>query len=314
MKITILDTSNCDWKPIAQKFHDKNSVNICSDNWNSDVIQIVERIGSESSSAEVYKLKVGEYPEMAGKILPIISDESIRNNLNEIEIAQYLSDLNDPHFPFVYGSSYCENTIYSENSLFVEDSYRYFLYRNLITPSLSTSQKKRLLHKCRVENLDSLKSEFGDVPIGSHVLLSSLSFCDLRSFPQCFSDIVITENIWEYIIIEILKTIKLLNEDLNIMHGDLHMGNILLNVTVNNELSVPVIHDFGKSKKMDEWSMYDRITDVGTFFNDLLINPFIPEKIKNKISILNNYVDEVKFNDLSFPIMNIVQHKFLNIL
>jgi hypothetical protein len=73
--INEIDVSTNIWKEIAGNF--------CSDKWSEyddwNKITIVERIGSESSEGEVYRVELkGKY--YAGKIMPIISDKSYEKN------------------------------------------------------------------------------------------------------------------------------------------------------------------------------------------------------------------------------------------
>lgn len=299
-----------------------NITSICSDTWdrNYDGIKIVERIGSESSQGEVYKLKVQTF-EFAGKILPITSDNSIEENENEIDIAVELSNevRNNKtiYFPIVYASTLCEHTIFNKTSLFYNDSYKYAVINNLCNKENMTSAcKKRLM--CKYKNLDisdikALHPEFDNINIPSHLLISELCFSDLRQF------IINNKNdeiFWISIIAHIFEAIKYLNETMNIIHNDLHTGNILLRIvkTEDSMIYQPVIHDFGKSRRIcknEDWSMYDRITDVGKFLYDLKINSNIPNIIKMKCKKVLIFIDQIK-NDLnSRPIIDEIINIFL---
>jgi virulence-associated protein VapD len=304
------------WNTIAG-----NIGSICSDNWNQnyDGIEIIERIGSDSSQGEVYKLKINDFV-FAGKILPIISDKSFEDNQNEISIAKQLSqevkNNNTIYFPIVYDSTFCEKTTFNSKSLFYEDSYKYALYNWLCKKeNMNSACKKRMINKYKNMNVKEIKNlhpDFNDINISSHVLMSELCFSDLRQFSIKYNK---NESFWISIISHIFEAIKYLNENMNIIHDDLHTGNILLRLSKNETddcyTYYPLIHDFGKSRKNDCWSMYDRITDVGKFLYDLKINPNIPDKIKIKCDKLFVFIDEIKNDLVSRPIMQEIIHKFL---
>lgn len=299
--------------------------------WNLEKIQIVERIGTESSQGEVYRLRIGDF-EFAGKILPIISDNSIEDNENEIAIAKELSkevtDGRTIYFPIVYASALCDNTIFSKNSLFYEDSYRYnyrsSLYNVLCQrENMNSACKKRMIHKYKSLSLEELKKIHPEnIHISSHVLMSEICFSDLREYASEYTreyslQIEKDESFWVSIIAHVMKGIKYLNEKMNIIHNDLHTGNILIKIVDNNDCLTnhltyqPLIHDFGKSRRIQCWTMYDRVTDIGKFIHDLKLNPNISNTIKAKCEKIFRFIDSIKTDLTSRPIIDEIIQMFL---
>lgn len=324
-----LDLEISKWNKIAG-----NIGSICSDNWsynNKSKIEIIERIGSESSQGEVYRLKIKDF-EFAGKILPIISDKSKEDNDNEISIAKQLSEevkqKRTIYFPIVYDSGFCEKTVFNKNSLFYEDSYKYSLINYLCQKeNMNSACKKRITHQFKnltVEEIKRLYPEFHDINIQSQVLFSEICFSDLRQFilmaPRFFGNEEIfktkkDESFWVSMIAHTLEAIRYLNEEMNILHNDLHTGNVLLRSLRDNNTCLnyqPLIHDFGKSRRLNCWTMYDRITDPGKFLYDLMImDSNIPDRIKIKCNKVLEYIDKIKNELDSRPIMKEIIDKFL---
>lgn len=88
--------------------------NFC-DPYSENYIQVMKRIGSESSEGEVYEI-LCSHSTMALKLLPISSDKDLLKNAKEIEIAKLASrmviDGRSRNFPKVYGSGRCADTYF----------------------------------------------------------------------------------------------------------------------------------------------------------------------------------------------------------
>ena len=276
--------------------------NFCSDKWNENNIKIIERIGSESSEGEVYKLKIGQ-DMIVGKILPIMDTKSLLKNQNEMEIAKKMSDevllKNTIYFLLVYKTLYCENTLYNPKSKFYENSCKYVLYQD----------NKREFWRNKNKSLDELNlNNLNNLEIPSNILISEIAWGDLREFTSRFK---IEYEHCDYILKHLFNAIKFLNETMNIMHNDLHMGNVLILLNNNLQIYIPLIHDFGKSEKMKTWTMYDRITDIYKILYDMSLNPNIPNSFKNKIQKLLTYIVDIKFNENSYPILDKIHQLYL---
>jgi serine/threonine protein kinase len=279
-----IDVSTDVWKGIAG--------NVCSDKWNDEKIDwnkisVVERIGSESSEGEVYRLEL-KGQEFAGKILPITSDKNYEKNENEISIATELSG--SPFFPTVYASSFCQRTKYNVRSRFYEESYKYFLFEK-VCEGMKKSEKTRMKYKYKNYSIEELKSIFpNEIDIASHILISEIAFSDMRQIAKYY---YVSEKNWLRLIINVLEGIQYLNEEKSILHGDLHCGNILIKI---GETSVPLIHDFGKSERCSFTTMEERITDPQKFIYDLTLHPDVPEALKEKLEHILNFLSNLKEN------------------
>lgn len=149
--INELDVSTDIWKESAGNF--------CSDKWsdngNTDwnKITVIQRIGTESSEGEVYRIEL-QGKEYAGKIMPIISDRSYEKNENEISIAKELSDYS--YFPKVFTAGLYTKTRYNEKSKFFEDSYKYFLFEK-VCEYMNHASKIRTKRKYKNTTVKELK-------------------------------------------------------------------------------------------------------------------------------------------------------------
>ena len=286
--INTLDISTNIWNEIGGNF--------CSDKWIKDndwnKITVVERIGSESSEGEIYRVEL-QGIQYAGKIMPIISDKSYEKNENEISIAKELSG--NSYFPKVFAAGFCTKTKYNENSKFFENSYKYFLFEK-VCEDMNRAIKIRTKHKYKDTTVKELKKIYSEeVTIGSHVLISEIAFADLRQICKYY---YVSEKIWKEIILRVLQGIKYLNEDKNILHGDLHCGNILIKI---DDKTSPLIHDFGKSIRTNFLTIEERITDPEKFLYDLTLHPDVPISLKEKLEEILKYIRTIT---TVYPIMN----------
>ncbi len=286
-----LDISTDVWNKVAGNF----SQDII---FKAGNIIVLGRIGSESSEGEVYRIQI-EGREYAGKIMPIHSHKSLEKNENEILIAKELSGLK--YFPIVYTSIFCSNTKYNEKSLFFEDSYKYFLFEK-ICEDKTKACKTRMKHQYKNASIEKIISTFNiPINIGSHILISEIAFSDLRQICRYYT---LNEKVWRFIILNVLKGIKYLNEEKNILHGDLHCGNVLIKVSEKNQVKIPLIHDFGKSRKCLFNNMSDRVTDAEKFLYDLTLHVDVPKNIKVEIEEILKYISTIYHSKISYPIMD----------
>jgi hypothetical protein len=275
---------------------------ICNSSWNTKLegcpdIIIESRIGSDSMAAEVYKLDIkGEL--VAGKIMPITNFKSQEENKNEIKLAISASNLVvkglSNFFPIVYGSSRCNDTIYSDDSKYIESSMEYGL-KSLISELVPS--KKRFMALTRTKTLEETveftKSNHPDVkipekiPIKSDVLLSELAWGDLGSFVE-YTRGEMSINMWDILIGQIWLAIWDLHRLLNINHNDLHQGNILIMMTSSGVIT-PLIHDFGKSSEVFRWTKINRQDDP-TFITYSLQKMKPPKYILEKLYIVERII------------------------
>lgn len=281
-----------------------------------------ERIGSESTMGEVYKIKFEDY-NVAVKILPIINDSSIKNNKKEIKIAKELSNLvlnnQSTHFPIVYFDLYCDSTYFYEHkkSKFATKSLNYQLYKKLISNienDDSLIDDITLFYKNGMSMLTILndagieqKSIDEISKIESNLMFSELAYCDLFHFVTTliyeYEDIDVRNEIMKQIIQQVLCGIRDMQNN-GIVHNDLHLGNILLLYKpyisdIENKIGnitdlVVLIHDFGKSIKSDKLSNIQKRIDIQTFkieFNKNYKSDFVKTSFDTITEMLDNNLD-----------------------
>ena len=283
-----LDISTNLWSKIPGNFS-KNVKN--AENFRN--FKVVERIGSESSEAEVYRVEV-KGREYACKVMPIVCAKSFDKNQNEMEIAKKLSEF--PYFPKVFQCGYCERTEYNKKSPFLEESYKYF-YLEEMCKYMKKAERIRTKERYIRENL------FGDmkesVNIGCNILISEIYFSDLRQIATRFK---LDEKDWKNMIIGVLEGIKFLNEEQHILHGDLHCGNILIKI---DKKSTPLISDFGKSQYCDFSTLEECIMDSQKFIYDLTLHPDVPNNLKLKLQKILQYIS-------TFPKPDLIMTRIIN--
>lgn len=140
--------------------------------------------------------------------------------------------------------------------------------------------------------------------IQSHILFSELACFDLEYYLNGIFDSKDNSNIIYYLLSDIFKGIQDLQVKLDLLHNDLHLGNILL---INDNDSIYgykiLIHDFGKSRKLiyepdskgcDSKSLihFDKEHDLFYFISKF------EEKLKEYLddSSLNPSLDRTKIN------------------
>ncbi len=182
---------------------------------------VKQRIGSDSKNGEVYMLEI-EDNSFALKVLPIINDDSVEKNRNEIAISELASQMvlenRTIHFPIVYGYDLCENTIFY-NEKFTNNSKRY-------------------------QNNDTK----------SHILIMELGCCDLKQYLKN-NDVSRKEK--DYIKKQCYQAIDDMHRLLGVCHNDLHLANFLLLPFENKYGYIILIHDFGSADFRKEYCTLD---------------------------------------------------------
>ena len=220
-------------------------------------------------------------------------------------------------FPIVYGAGRCNDTKFFENSAFKEPCSLYsfrvlirdkFLDTNIekkkfmLSSRLSKNKKEIINIGRKFTHKINDNDEKIHYKIPSFVLLSEMAWGDLKQFIENYKSSII-ENMYNNIIIQVFLGINDLQEKLNVVHNDLHLGNILMllyegekrrNEGEKETYLTCLIHDFGKSEKISIWTSENRIEDYAKFTDALLTKPEVPHSIKSRLfdlyeNIIRNY-------------------------
>jgi len=304
-------------------------------------MNIEQRIGMESTMGEVYKVSLDNKDEkifLAGKILPITNDNSFINNEKEIRFAIEASELvlnkNSLYFTIVYDFSFCNETYFYTNNdnkfkplylRFYEKSLRYQQFQKLLNLNVNDNIKNKILKFKKslidpdiiVEKL-SLKVQLSN-KIQSHILFSELACFDLNYYLDFLNlnNSLILETLY-HLLKHIFLAIGDMSIKLNLLHNDLHLGNILL---INDEdyRYIPLIHDFGKSRKFKNITSpdsfekeHDLFFFLGKFEEKISDLTFVNEELEYVKKWLGKSLSEVIdiFYDSNetFPILDVIKY------
>ncbi len=304
-------------------------------------INIDQRIGMESTMGEVFKIYKNE-SFLAAKILPIINDNSFKNNEKEIRFAIEASELvlnnKSIYFPIVYDFELCNETYFhTENNAkfksfalrFYDKSLRYQQFIFLLNSNIDNNIKEKILNlkNKKLMNPDEIIEKLNlniKLPdkIQSHLLFSELACFDLNFYLDNFqgekflSEILTFKNL-HYLLLEIFLAIKDMTIKLNLLHNDLHLGNILLINDENSEIGyIPLIHDFGKSRKLKfnelgDIEYYDKQHDLFFFlgkFEEKINDLNILEDSKILKNTLSEVIDVFNESKEIFPILDVIKY------
>ena len=312
---------------------------LCSilDNPQEPPFDIIKRIGTDSTDGQIYLVKLKESDMHAVfKIIPYKNQDTKDAYLNEFKIAQICSNMVKDgvctHFPITYASYSCDNLIFPTDSLLYKEAFKYEVLEHAFqrleelldtddlrdARELKTSVRydigmqnefekiqsiilSRIQDFLQTRNIDIVIDI--DVKIKGYVIVNELGQLDLAQYIYYNKHItkkkILEDEVWFQIIDHILNGIKCLQLN-NILHDDLHMGNVLwLNKT---EGDTWLIHDFGKSKILTEWTLENKRKDIlhfidqvnttnkSTTVNDLLAR--LTSDIK-KLGDVDNFMDVV---------------------
>ena len=111
-----------------------------------------------------------------------------------------------------------------------------------------------------------------------NLLISELANGDIISYSKYLinKSEKLSNNYWFEILEGVLKGIKAMQSD-NIIHNDLHPGNVL--TLIKNDEILPLIHDFGESEiinvAQETWNLEKRSTDIKHFLDTILTTELI---------------------------------------
>jgi hypothetical protein len=273
-------------------------------------IEIIKRIGSPSTMAEVYHTKINNL-DVACKLLPINSSASIKQIENEFIIASLVGKGDEIYFPYVYDKFYINDTyFYNQKCPFIQTDtskdfnssskwYQYYDY--LITNAPHEMIDTIILYKQKYIEPDITRDRLCPdiiIPtnIRSGVLLSEILEYDLSYY---LNTNTLSQKEWIELLTHIFKAIEIMHTKYNILHNDLHLGNILIND------KIPIIHDFGKSRISKFDNHYDKQHDVVYFLGQLLDREDIPTKIRD---LLDPMPDIINNSNNQYPIIDIVKY------
>lgn len=144
-----------------------------------------------------------------------------------------------------------------------------------------------------------------------NILISELANMDLKQFVENHLDThqIIPDNVWFSILEQVLNGINIMQQN-NVIHYDLHLGNVLL--LMKNDDFTCLIHDFGNSSiKMPdfEWRDEDRAYDIlklaslittYKFKGDVTAMNAMSEKMQDFIRQFLNHIIRDKFADSTY--------------
>jgi len=140
------------------------------------------------------------------------------------------------------------------------------------------------------------------------ILISELAQGDLATFIDEIlnKDEILSDSIWFNIIECILKGIKDM-QSVNVIHNDLHIGNVL--VLIKNDRITMLIHDFGNSSINDNWNADERTFDILKFLDNIKTYVFsngkrttssMSSKFQTFIDIFIEFIEKNKSSEPSF--------------
>jgi len=264
------------------------------------------------------------------KVIPIMNNRSENIFNNEMTINRICSgmvrDGESSYFPLMYVAYKCDNIIFPQDNYLYLSSFKYIFLKNVNDNCIEILKKhgkgvelekesRVIKHALRriissINNLQEIKhlvileykkflTKYGiedsipiDVKIKGHIIISELASMDLRQyvFLNRNSKEIISNIKWLKIFDNVLHGIKDLQKH-NILHNDLHMGNVLMlnkNLQNSDEIDTTwLIHDFGKSIILSEWTVPYRRQDVLKFIEEF-------ESTKCKTSEMAEFVNRLK--------------------
>lgn len=138
-----------------------------------------------------------------------------------------------------------------------------------------------------------------DRPLPAYLLVSEMAWGDLSSIA---ARVPLTSAQWFGIVRGILTAIGALQEDLAVVHNDLHFGNVLVALVDTADADgcrtlLPLVHDFGRSYEVEVWMPDDRVRDVEKVIEGLLSLTRLPPAVRAAALELDREVASIHTRD-----------------
>ena len=244
---------------LIQVFFKNNIVNYLND-MSNDTIQ-VNVIGSPSDAGVVFKINHHDLGCFALKLMPIFDSDG----RNELTFSQLLSKNFPTRFPVVYCQAAHVSLLRTSGSVIgipaknwysgsTANSLKFEKHQKLYDEVVKFNQKMNYPDNAFHCNILVSRLYWGDLLAFFHSNMisasSSSSSSSLSTFNRCeqsdpcrvLSRMKDDVPSWKRILTTILDSIHILRK-WNIIHGDLHCGNVLLEFD-----GTPIIHDFGTTQ------------------------------------------------------------------
>jgi len=284
--------------------------------------RVISRIGSASVNGRVYEVEqTNTHARVALKFMTV-------NNEHECRLASYLGSLNPLYFPRVVSWQTCPNVIVREENqvnsdAFIEHAERQFIKSYIIENMIGTAiEKKRM--RINLRNIhgtnNSIFRQIRDLGV-SHEIIQGIQAHRGIAMTVMASELMsgdfatfIKENPRSTeiprLIGEVFAGLRTLVRE-QIVHEDLHLGNVLIRSDVDGNLTA-VIHDFGESTT--DRSPYEHIKDIVKFLDSLIY--LLPREYEEIIASSRIMVDDIQIrkgndidaNDMKGLLRNLQNH------
>lgn len=302
-----IDLTNKDWGvyPRSPINDVPESFDVCGE----DQFVIVQRIGSSSLNGRVYEIerKPGRHFTPVRLALKIFEDDGG----SESEIASMLGSRYPDNFPRVVSHGTCPHVILrNENDCGLLDSFavneetkfrKRFVVDNNTMDSMGRKRLRANLKKVHTTGDDlftdmeklgvpdeSIKDlrEYNGVKM--KVMASELMSGDLIKYVEKMKKSKETPRL----ISEVFEALNIMVKE-GIVHGDLHLGNVLLRKSRDGTFRA-VIHDFGESRT-EYTSPDDHVDDILFFIHALTAS--VGDRYKELLVVCNTLARSLKGTD-----------------
>ncbi len=291
-----------------------------------DRIYAIAKISGDSAFGQVFKVGFAGRPGafVAVKLLPHLNVQTEGINANEIANARRASDLvrwlRSPYFPLVYGSGACPNLelapptdgdreMNPKSVLLYTRANNWKIIRYLIEAYVSPENRDAFAKQVVMWDAYSVVAFIKEganitdpmlvdiaAPVSGDLIFMELAWGDLNNFIDVLSGIApgpdLKQEDMEFVIRHVFEAIVHLQMELILVHGDLHLGNVLIQFIRDEETGSlrpwPLITDFGHSRSILVDTPRDSVQDV-SFFIDFLNQraAALPEPIRTKVRELH---------------------------
>lgn len=305
-----IDLTNKDWGAYPRSpINDvPESFDVCGE----DQFDVIQRIGSSSLNGRVYEIERESGRNFTPIRLALKIFEDNDKGSSECHIASRLGSLYPDNFPRVVSYDTCPHVILkNENDNGLSDSFvineeskfrkRFVVEENDKLDRIGRKRLRNNLNKIHTTGdnlLDDMK-ELG-VPeamitrlqkyngVKMKVMASELMSGDLVKYVEGVENSKETPRL----ISEVLEALNIMVKE-GIVHGDLHLGNVLLRKN-RDGIFRAVIHDFGESR-VDYVSPEDHVDDLLFFMHALSAS--LGKQYENLLVVCNTLARSLKDRD-----------------